>query len=526
LVRAVRLLGMLGLAMLLRTEITSAQQAASPADANSTNSLAESVHELQTQVKELRALLEQMHTDMERANRANVEIQEKLRQTERQLETALQSSQRTAPGTAAGAADASRASGQSLGEGVDRRLSTLEEEQQLISGKINEQYQTKVESASKYRVRLSGIALLNLFGNRGAVDNADFPIVARPPGALDSSGNIGSSMRQSELGLEVFGPQIQGANLSANVQMDFSGGVPITPNGVNSGVFRMRTASLRLDWSHTSLVAGQDPLFLSPLTPTSLASLAVPALSYSGNLWAWTPQVRIEHRVSLSENSGMLFQGGILDPLNGELPQDEFERLPQAGEKSRQPAFASRIAWSRRAFNRSITLGGAGYYSRQNWSFGRNVDAWAGMGDWSVALLRWLDLDGEFYRGRGIGGIGAGFGRSALWNGPLSNPNTAVRGLDTAGGWAELKVRPTAKYEFNGTFGEDNSQASELRQFPGAATYFDPGLSRNRNWMTNVVYQPKSDLLLSIEYRRLRTFSVNGTSVNANQVNLGMAVLF
>src|SRR5438552_13647815 len=45
---------------------------------------------------------------------------------------------------------------------------------------------------------------------------------------------------------------------------------------------------------------------------------------------------------------------------------------------------------------------------------------------------------------------------------------------------SELKVRPTAKYEFNGTFGEDNSQASELRQFPGAATYFDPGLSRDR----------------------------------------------
>src|SRR5436305_1010991 len=96
LVRAVRLLGMLGLAMLLRTEITSAQQAASPADANSTNSLAESVHELQTQVKELRALLEQMHTDMERANRANVEMQEKLRQTERQQNRAAKLSENRA----------------------------------------------------------------------------------------------------------------------------------------------------------------------------------------------------------------------------------------------------------------------------------------------------------------------------------------------------------------------------------------------------------------------------------------------
>jgi len=33
--------------------------------------------------------------------------------------------------------------------------------------KVDEQYQTKVESASKYRMRLSGIVLLNLFSNWG-----------------------------------------------------------------------------------------------------------------------------------------------------------------------------------------------------------------------------------------------------------------------------------------------------------------------------------------------------------------------
>jgi len=91
------------------------------------------------------------------------------------------------------------------------------------------------------------------------------------------------------------------------------------------------------------------------------------------DLWTWTPQVRIEHRLDLSENSGLLFQG-FLDPLNGEVPQDEFVRLPQAGEKSRQPAYGTRIAWNRRAFGRIFTFGAAGYYSRQNWGLGRNVD--------------------------------------------------------------------------------------------------------------------------------------------------------
>ena len=36
---------------------------------------------------------------------------------------------------------------------VDLRVGQLEEDQQLLNAKVDEQYQTKVESASKYRVR-------------------------------------------------------------------------------------------------------------------------------------------------------------------------------------------------------------------------------------------------------------------------------------------------------------------------------------------------------------------------------------
>ena len=48
--------------------------------------------------------------------------------------------------------------------------------------------------------------------------------------------------------------------------------------------------------------------------------LAIPALSNAGNLWGWVPQVRVEHRVALGNDSGLLFQGGILDPVSGEVP--------------------------------------------------------------------------------------------------------------------------------------------------------------------------------------------------------------
>ena len=220
--------------------------------------------------------------------------------------------------------------------------SILPKIEQLLSDKVNEQYQTKVESASKYRVRFSGIVLFNLFGNSGYPDNQDVPTWVLRPDPMDSPGSVGGTLRQSILGFEVFGPEVFGARSSGNVNFDFGGGFPATYNGVNSGLARLRTATVRLDWKDTSVIAGQDGLFISPQAPTSFASLIVPALTYSGNLWSWTPQLRVEHRFEFSNHSNVSLQGGVLDPLTGE-PPDGFNyvwyRAPDAGEESRAAGF-------------------------------------------------------------------------------------------------------------------------------------------------------------------------------------------
>ena len=126
-------------------------------------------------------------------------------------------------------------------------------------------YQTKVESASKYRIRFSGIVLFNLFGNSGSVENQDVPTWSIRPDSSESSGSVGGTMRQSILGFETFGPDFLGAHTSANVNFDFGGGFPATYNGVDSALVRLRTAAARLDWKDTSVIVGQDQLFLSPL---------------------------------------------------------------------------------------------------------------------------------------------------------------------------------------------------------------------------------------------------------------------
>ena len=409
---------------------------------------------------------------------------------------------------------------------VADRIGKLEEDQQLTDAKLNDQYQTKVESGSKYHLRLTGMVLLNMFTNRGAgVDNQDFPTLALEPQPLDSPGSFGGSLRQSQIGVQVFGPDIAGAHTSADVNFDFAGGFPQTPYGTSTGFVRLRTGTVRFDWAHTSLIAGQDHLFFAPLAPTSLASLAIPALSNSGNLWSWTPQVRLEHRVALSDSSSLLFQGGILDSFTGDSPSDYY-RAATAGEKSGQPAYATRIAWSYRLFGQDLTAGFGGYYARQNWGFHRNVDGWTGTTDLTVPLGHLFEFTGEFYRGRAVGGIGGGIEQSIVLTGPLTDPATRLQGLNSMGGWTQLKFKPKPKFEVNGAFGQDNPFANQINLFSANSSYYDSFISRNRSSFVNFIYQPRSDVLFSIEYRRIRTFIFGGDSLEANHVNFSLGYLF
>ena len=412
---------------------------------------------------------------------------------------------------------------------MQQRLDHLEEDDQLLSEKLDTQYQTKVESASKYRIRLSGIVLFNLFGNSGPTDNQDVPTWATPgtPGA--PSGSVGGTLRQSIIGLEAFGPDLWGAHTSANVNFDFGGGFPSVYNGVDSGLVRLRTAAVRLDWQNTSVVAGQDILFISPESPTSFASLIYPALSYAGNLWAWTPQLRVEHRFKLANDSKVTVQGGFLDPVTGEEPAPYYTyyRTPNAAEVTRQPGYAGRVAYSHPMFGQTFSVGAAGYYSRQNWGYDRIINGWAGIMDANLPLGAKFALSGSFYRGAAIGGFGAALGRSVTYNGPLSDPNADVEPLNSIGGWAQLKYRATPKVEFNGAFGQDNPFASDVRYFGDQAMSYAPFyLTRNRSAFGNVIFRPRSDLLFAAEYRRLRTFTIYDNSYEAGQVNMSVGVLF
>jgi hypothetical protein len=160
--------------------------------------------------------------------------------------------------------------------------------------------QTKVESDSKYPLKLSGMILMTGFVNTGGVDAAATPAIA-----LGGAGSTGATMQQTILGLDASGPHIFRARSHADLRFDLDGGTTGSPSGTGyaMALLRLRTAHAELNWEHTQAYFALDRSLLNPESPASLTAVAEPALAWSGNLWAWNPQVGISRDV-LSTNSG------------------------------------------------------------------------------------------------------------------------------------------------------------------------------------------------------------------------------
>lgn len=417
---------------------------------------------------------------------------------------------------------------------------TDEERLDLLSAKVDEQYQTKVESSSKYSLRMSGMVLLNAFTNRGFADAMENPTYAKEVALDGAATSFGGTLRQTQLGFDLFGPQVFGGRASGSLQFDFAGGFALTPSGDSLGLVRLRTGTVRVDWEKTSLVIGQDGLFFAPNSATSFASMQEPAMANSGQLWAWVPQIRLERSFATSSRSALRLQAGILDPVSLKVGDGSGERLASVGERSHRPAMAARISWSRPLFGSNIVLGYGYYRAQQMWgdSPPTAINSWVHTLDWALPVTRFAELSGAYHRGRSIADLGGGLGQSVgafltsddlavLPGAPSDLPlNSSFEGLTSLGGWLQIKVKPVRRLEINIAGGQENRLASDAESAASTQDYFDQDLVRNRTYMANVIFRPRSNLVLSTEYRHIRSFPLGEDERTMNHLNLGVGILF
>ena len=174
-----------------------------------------------------------------------------------------------------------------------------------------------------------------------------------------------------------------------------------------------------------------------------------------------------------------------------------------------------------------MTLGEGAYYGRQYWGLNHHVNGWAYTTDVTVPAGPLFTFTGAFYRGSGLGGLGGAIGQDIVLSGSFTSASTIFEGIESMGGWAQLKFKPTANFEINGAFGQDNPFASQLRMYEDTTPpiYGSDLLARNRSAFVNFIYHPKSNMLISVEYLRLNTFDLDD-SYSANHINLGLGYIF
>jgi len=198
-------------------------------------------------------------------------------------------------------------------------------------------------------------------------------------------------------------------------------------------------------------------------------------------------------------------------------------------EASRRPGYEGRISYHDRATGSAhpLVLGIGGYSAEQYYNGSSQIHAWTATADWQVPILKWFEVTGEAYRGRAIGGLGGGLYKDVV---VVTNPATGlpqIHGVETVGGWSQLKVRFGPTIEANAAFGLDDALSGNfygLISTPGANPIEQ--YARNSSVMGNIIFRPKTYLIFSPEYRHLLTWPYNGSANVANIFTLSAGYQF
>lgn len=453
-------------------------------------------------------------------------VETQLKQTQLELADLRQQLALLRATASVSSAPETRSSSSTSAADLAAAVAELRETQEIQETEIATLDQSKVESASKYPIKLSGMVLLNGFVNTRRVDAGATPSVA-----LSGLGSTGISARQTIAGLDIDGPKIFGAQTHADLRLDMSANASGSTYAGNYalGMVRLRTAHLDLNWSRTHAYFALDRPLLSPDTPSSLTAIAVPALAWSGNLWSWNPQAGISYDTFTTSTGSLRVQAAVIDtadppPLVSTTSSVSYTP-PSTAELSRWPGIESRIAWESSNEESGARFGLSGFLAphRTSNSFYK-FNSWAGAVDFRVPASHFTQLSGSAYWGTALGGLGGGAYKDYVARN--SNGEHYYRALDDRGGWLQWKQKAGERFEFNEALGIDNVPAGQLRPYAISTPVSDYNLARNRTITGNIIYSPSTYLLFSLEYRRIMSSYVTAPTAFSDVIGLAAGYKF
>jgi len=428
-------------------------------------------------------------------------------------------------------ASANPATSESDSARLSAAVDQIREQQAVDEAQIATHEQAKVETESKFPLKVSGLVLLTGFMNTTQADNPVSPSIV-----LSGGGSTGASMRQTVLGLDARGPHLFNAQTHADLRVDFDAAATSAgamANAYAEGLLRLRTAHAYLEWNRTQAFFALDHPIVSPNTPTSFTAVAVPALGWSGNLWTWNPQIGMRQDFPLPGAKWFRMQAAMIDVMNpiqiygASNPSTTQITSPTTAELSRWPGAEGRLALLGGDKDSGLQLGVGGLFVRHRSVGGTRFNSWAGTLDYRIPLTTHAELSGSGYWGAALGGLGGGAFKDYVFGpNPLSPTGYSFENLHALGGWTQFKTRVNQQLEFNAAVGTDQVPASELRPYAGIASAYYLNLARNLTYTGNVIYSPSAYLTFSLEYRHMQSSPVNDYSTMGDIIGIATGYSF
>ena len=149
--------------------------------------------------------------------------------------------------------------------------------------------------------------------------------------------------------------------------------------------------------------------------------------------------------------------------------------------------------------------------------------------DWRIPLSSRAEFSGELFAGKGLDGFGAAPVPAVIqtdYTEYITNSAARLARIPSFGGWSQFKFRIDSRGEINLAFGGVGRNSADFQQ----AAQNDPILRnlafKNGSLVINYIFRPRSDLVLSAEYRRLRTYRISVPQADAGETGLTAGFLF
>lgn len=379
----------------------------------------------------------------------------------------------------------------------------IEERVGVNEARVAEQAQTKVEASQKFPISLTGMVLFNAFLNGRANGGEEYPTAAS---LTNNSSAGGATLSQSIIGLKFQGPQVlDGGQVSGSAYLDAWGGTPSSSLG---HYIRLRTATVQIDWQNTTVLVGQDKPIISPREPYSLAQVAFSPLTGAGNLWLWSPQVRVDQRFKFGANAGLIAQAGVYETSE---PSYSSRGGDSTVASTPRPAIEGRFEfWRKFSDNARIEIA-PGFHESTSHAGGFSAPSRLGTVDWLIQPVSQIQFTGMFFTGEntaGVGGLRQGF--------TIFDDSRAVP-IGAHGGWMQLSYLATKRLTFNLFSGAENDCASDL---------LSGDIHNNMMYGGNAIYRLGPNVLLGAEISQTRTNYFLLPSKLNNHYDLAVGYLF